>query len=154
MSSTDPAEHGNPRKAPLTELTSPWRRWVIAWWLAALEGRLSYIGVAASGRGQLRTAPVELAPAFIFLTSYGRSVRRFADVLSLLGERLEVPHVLLRLLAEGAGHQKSHQLLVHPYRGTIPLRPCHEPCSDSGRNRRVANSWWKSLRRRSAIAAA
>ena len=41
-----------------------------------------------------------------------------------------------------------------PYRGTIPLRPCHEPCSDSGRNRRVANSWWKSLRRRSAIAAA
>ncbi|TCO19794.1 hypothetical protein EV652_113193 [Kribbella steppae] len=40
------------------------------------------------------------------------------------------------------------------YRGTIPLRPCHEPCSDSGRNRRVANSWWKSLRRRSAIAAA
>lgn len=36
----------------------------------------------------------------------------------------------------------------------MPLPPCHVPCSDSGRNRYVANSRWKSRRSRSAIAVA
>ena len=36
----------------------------------------------------------------------------------------------------------------------MPLLPSHAPCSESGRNRNVANSWWKSRRSRSAIAAA
>ena len=38
--------------------------------------------------------------------------------------------------------------------GTMRLRPCHVPCSASARKRRVVNSWWKSFRSRSTIAAA
>ena len=38
----------------------------------------------------------------------------------------------------------------------VPLgsrrRPCHAPCSDSGRNRMNVDSWWKSRRRCSTIA--
>src|SRR6185503_10212710 len=50
-----------------------------------------------------------------------RSAFRFADVLSLLGERLEVLHVLVRLLAECAGHQESHQPHQHAAEPVVAL---------------------------------